>query len=91
MTTTLRDKVFTTLVLNGEQKTLRQLSAQTGATASTVSSCISDIRDDGYVIYSNKRTDSRGRVKYFYRHGAPSRSMLRTARLNEKIVKSVLG
>lgn len=76
----LKQKIFTTLVTNGKQKTAAQLAAQLNTTTESVAARISEIRDDGYAIYANARKDSNGRVKTFYRHGAPTREVVAAGR-----------
>ena len=78
---TMKQKIFEALVTNGNQKTLAQLAAQLKTTEGTVAARISEIRDEGYAIYANKRTDTCGRTKTFYRHGAPSRAVVAAGRM----------
>lgn len=77
----MKQKIFEALVQEGKQKTAAQLAAQLGTTRKTVAARISEIRDEGYVIYSNREVDTKGRVKYFYRHSTPTRTMLRAGRV----------
>lgn len=79
------EKIFTALVVDGQQKTAAQLAAQLGTTTNAVRARVSEIRDAGYAIYANKRTDTKGRVKRFYRHGAPTRSLIAAGRLFQKL------
>ena len=37
---------------------------------------ISDLRFAGFAIYANRRTDTKGRTKTFYRLGTPSRRIV---------------
>lgn len=83
----MKQKIFQALVVEGKQKTAAQLAAQLGTTTTTVAARISEIRDEGYAIYANKTVDTKGRVKYFYKHGRPSRAMVRAARAFEKLVR----
>lgn len=82
----MKQKIFTALVKQGKEKTAAQLAAQLGTTPKAVAARVSEIRDDGYVIYSNREVDSKGRVKYFYRHSTPTRAMLRAGRLVFKTI-----
>lgn len=82
----MKQKIFDVLVTRGEQRTAAQLAAQLKTTRGTVLARISEIRDEGYVIYANQRTDGSGRTKTFYRHGTPTRSMVRAARTFEKLL-----
>lgn len=85
---TMKQKIFTALVKEGKQKTLAQLAAQLGTTEGTVAARISEIRDEGYAIYANKRTDTKGRVKTFYRHGTPRRAEVAAGRAILKALRS---
>ena len=90
MTMTMKDKIFTALVTEGKQKTAAQLAAQLKTTKATVSARISEIRDEGYAIYANRRTDTKGRTKVFYRHGMPRREVVAAGRLLLKTVGASL-
>lgn len=79
------EKIFNALVVEGQQKTAAQLAAQLGTSTNAVRARVSEIRDAGYAIYANKRTDTKGRVKRFYRHGAPTRSLIAAGRLFQKL------
>lgn len=71
------DKVFTALVVEGKEKTAKQMAAQFGTTTGCVQARISELRTQGgFPIYANKRTDTKGRVKTFYRLGSPTRSVI---------------
>lgn len=72
----MKQKIFKALVVEGKQKTAAQLAAQLGTTEGTVAARISEIRSAGFPIYANKRTDSAGRTKTFYRHGSPTRAVV---------------
>lgn len=76
----MKQKIFTALVQEGKEKTAAQLAAQLGTTPKSVAARVSEIRDEGFVIYSNREVDSKGRVKYFYRHSTPTRAMIRAGR-----------
>lgn len=54
--------------------TAAQISARFGV--SNPRATISDLRMDGYAIYANRRTDTKGRTKTFYRLGTPARSIV---------------
>lgn len=83
---TMKQKIFEALVTNGQQKTLAQLAAQLKTTEGTVAARISEIRDEGYAIYANRRTDTAGRTKTFYRHGTPSRAVVAAGRALMKAI-----
>lgn len=85
----MKQKIFQALVVEGKQKTAAQLAAQLKTTPTTVAARISEIRDEGYAIYANKRVDTAGRTKTFYRHGTPSKSMVRAARTFHKLLNAV--
>jgi predicted transcriptional regulator len=76
----MRQKIFTALVIERKQKTADQFAAQLGTTTKTVAARISEIRDSGYVIKTARRVDTKGRVKYFYRHSNPNRLMVQAGR-----------
>jgi predicted ArsR family transcriptional regulator len=82
----MKEKIFTALVVERKQKTAAQLAAQLGTSTKAVAARISEIRDEGYVIYSNRQMDSKGRVKHFYRHSTPTRKMLQAGRALFKAV-----
>ena len=87
---TMKQKIFDALVTNSQQKTLAQLAAQLKTTEATVAARISEIRDEGYAIYANKRTDTCGRTKTFYRHGTPSRGLVAAGRQFEKLLSKLM-
>jgi len=68
------DYVFEALVNRGEELTAAQITSRYGA--GNPYELIRKIRNMGYAIYLNKRTDSKGRVTQKYRHGKPSRSLV---------------
>ncbi len=41
-----------------------------------VTATVSDLRMDGFAIYANRTTDTKGRVKTFFRLGTPSRAVV---------------
>jgi hypothetical protein len=60
---------------NGEQLTSKQISARFGIANPTAT--VSDLRlRQGYAVYANQRTDTKGRVTTKYRIGAPRRSVV---------------
>lgn len=40
------------------------------------SATISDLRMDGFAVYANMHTDTKGRTKTFYRLGTPTRAVI---------------
>lgn len=85
----LKNSIFKSLVVEGKEKTPAQLAAQFGTTRNSIAARISEIRDDGYAIYTNRHVDTKGRVTNFYRHGTPSRSMVVAARQMYKLLNTV--
>ena len=83
----MKETIFNTLVVEGKQKTAAQLAAQLKSNETTVCARISELRDEGYAIYANKRTDTAGRTKTFYRHGAPRRALVAAGRVLEKMAR----
>lgn len=76
----MKEKIFNVLISRGEQRTAAQLAAQLNTTPATVAARISELRDEGYTIYANRRTDTKGRVKTFYRRGNPTLEMVAAGR-----------
>ena len=54
--------------------TTAQITARYGVT--NVSATVSDLRMEGFAIYANPTTDTKGRTKTFYRLGTPSREVV---------------
>lgn len=79
------EKVLNSLVTEGNQRTAAQLAAQLGTTTNAVRARISEIRDKGYVIEAQKHTDTKGRVKTFYRQGKPSLDIVAAGRMFLKL------
>ena len=61
-------------LLNGEKLTAKQIAAHFDI--ASPHKVVSLLRFEGYAIYRNKHTDTKGRVKHKYRLGAPSRSLI---------------
>lgn len=60
---------------NGEQLTAKQISARFGIANPTAT--VSDLRlRQGYAVYANQHTDTKGRVSTKYRLGNPSREVV---------------
>ena len=72
--TTMKAAVLATLKNNERGVTASQLEAWLNV--GNVRATISDLRFDGYAIYANRNTDSKGRTKTFYRLGRPSRAIV---------------
>ena len=71
---TKTDMVFEALVVNGEQLTAKQLAARYNI--ANPHDAVYQLRMEGYPIYSNKHTDTKGRVTFKYRFGNPSRKVI---------------
>jgi len=67
-----------TRVLNalasGQELTAKQITARFGA--KNPRAVIQNIRFEGFPVYLNKRTNSKGDTKGFYRLGTPSKSVV---------------
>lgn len=72
----MKQKIFQTIVADRKERTAAQLAAQLKTTEGTVAARISELRAEGYSIYANKRTDTAGRTKTFYRLGTPKRAIV---------------
>lgn len=84
----MKNAIFNSLVVEGKQKSPGQLAAQFGTSRNSIAARISEIRDDGYAIYTNRHVDSKGRVTSYYRHGRPSRAMVVAARQMFKMLNT---
>ena len=62
---------------NGEQLTAKQISAR--FSAKNPHDVVRQIREEGFAVYANERTNSKGETKTFYRLGTPSRKMVAAA------------
>ena len=68
------DKVFEALVNRGEELSAAQIKSRYGA--GNPHDLVYKIRQMGYAVYLNNRTDSKGRVTQKYRAGKPSRKLV---------------
>lgn len=73
MTLTKQKRVLEALQ-NGEQLTAKQIAARFSVKNPTAT--ISNLRFEGYAVYANKHTDTKGRVTTKYRLGKPSREIV---------------
>jgi len=73
MTLTKQNRVLEALQ-NGEQLTAKQIAARFSVKNPTAT--ISNLRFEGYAVYANKHTDTKGRVSTKYRLGKPSREIV---------------
>ena len=60
--------------LSGEKLTAKQIAARFGA--GNPHRVVHYLREQGYAIYLNRHTDTKGRVKSKYRLGTPSRKVI---------------
>jgi predicted ArsR family transcriptional regulator len=58
----------------GEQMTVAQMKQRFGIANPTAT--VSDLRYEGFAIYANKHTDTKGRTTTKYRLGTPSREIV---------------
>jgi len=61
-------------LMEGQQLTAKQITARFGA--KNPRAVIQNIRFEGFPVYLNKRTNSKGDTKGFYRLGTPSKSVI---------------
>ena len=73
MTTTIKSKVLTALQ-SGRTLSSAQLRSQFGA--GNPQSVIQSLRFDGFPIYLNTVSDTKGRTRNGYRLGTPSRAVI---------------
>lgn len=59
---------------SGEELTAAQIKQRFSIKNPTAT--VSDLRYEGFALYANKRTDSKGRVTTKYRMGTPSREII---------------
>lgn len=65
------------ILTTGEQVTAKQIRNRTGA--KNPYETVRRLREQGYAIYCNERTNSKGETKSFYRLGTPTRAMVAAA------------
>jgi len=75
MTKSLKTKILDTLS-TGVEVSAKQFAARHGSSASTARARISELRREGYTIYNNARTDTKGRTVYKYRFGNPTKALV---------------
>ena len=61
----------------GEELTAKQIRARFAA--KNPYEVVRQVRHQGYAVYANERTNSKGETKTFYRLGTPSRAMVAAA------------
>lgn len=62
---------------SGKEFTAKQIGHMFNVASPT--KLVSELREDGYSIYLNKRVDTKGRVTHKYRLGTPARRMVALA------------
>jgi len=65
------------ILTSGEQVTAKQIRNRTGA--KNPYEAVRSLREKGYAVYCNERTNSKGETKSFYRLGTPTRAMVAAA------------
>jgi len=60
--------------IGGKGLTAAQIESRFGV--GNARATVSSLRMKGYAIYANRRTDTKGRTKTFYRVGNPSRAVV---------------
>jgi hypothetical protein len=73
MATTQATRVLNALK-TGEALTVKQMAARFGIANPTA--VVTNLRQNGFPIYLNKSTNSKGETKGFYRLGTPSRAVI---------------
>ncbi len=68
------DRVYEALVVRGEELTAKQIAARYNV--ANPYDTVYALRMEGWSIYLNQRTDSKGRVTHKYRFGTPSRKVI---------------
>jgi predicted ArsR family transcriptional regulator len=67
-------RVLEALKANNRGLTAAQIEARFGV--GNARSTVSALRMKGFAIYANKKTDTKGRTKTFYRLGNPNRAVV---------------
>jgi predicted ArsR family transcriptional regulator len=71
------EKVFNSLVVEGNERTAAQMANFYNTTPASIKARISELRHNaGFAVYANKRTDTAGRTKTFYRVGSPTKAVV---------------
>ena len=69
-----QSKVLEALMNTDRGLTAAQIESRFGV--GNARSTVSALRMNGYAIYANKHTDTKGRTKTFYRVGTPTRKVV---------------
>jgi predicted ArsR family transcriptional regulator len=75
-TATLTKKAAVLETLKNHEGGVTAAQLETWLNIGNVRATVSDLRFDGYAIYANRKTDTKGRTKTFYRLGRPSRAIV---------------
>lgn len=73
MTTSVSTRVLEALQ-SGQQLTAKQIASRYGV--ANPHNVVYALRNKGYAIYANDRTNARGETKAFYRLGTPSKAVV---------------
>lgn len=68
------DRVYEALIVKGQELTAKQISARYNV--ANPYDTVYTLRMEGFPIYLNTCTDSKGRVTQKYRYGTPSRKVI---------------
>jgi len=68
------DKVYDALVIKGERLSAKQIAARFNV--ANPHDPVYTLRQEGFPIYLNKHTDTKGRVTHKYRFGTPTRNLV---------------
>ena len=71
----MKNKILASLK-SGNQVSAKQFAARFGTSTATVSARVADLRSEGYSIYNNLYTDTKGRETNKYRIGTPTRATI---------------
>jgi predicted ArsR family transcriptional regulator len=74
MSDTKENRVLEALRTNNKGLTAAQIETRFGV--GNARSTVSSLRMKGYAVYANRHSDTKGRVKTFYRLGTPSREVV---------------
>ena len=86
MNMTAVNRLLTTLKA-GERLTAKQISARFGVKNSH--NLVYELRNQGYAVYLNRHTDSKGRTTQKYRLGTPTRSMVSLAYRTMTVLRDI--
>ena len=75
-TATLTKKAAVLETLKNHESGVTAAQLEAWLDIGNVRATVSDLRFDGYAIYANRKTDTKGRTKTFYRLGRPSRAIV---------------